>query len=143
MTIAVVHKDSPEGRAAIVAAARESVGRSEELLVLHVLDDVNIGGTVNLGDTEDDRAALRGEIQSALDAGGFSETKWDLRTTEHDGDPVTALVDLVHDAGVDLLIVGTRRMSPIGKFLLERPLQRLLLEVEAPILVVKEPLPTE
>ena len=91
----------------------------------------------------DDRAALRGEIQSALDAGGFSETKWDLRTTEHDGDPVTALVDLVHDAGVDLLIVGTRRMSPIGKFLLERPLQRLLLEVEAPILVVKEPLPAE
>ncbi len=34
-------------------------------------------------------------------------------------------------------------MSPIGKFLLERPLQRLLLEVEAPILVVKEPLPAE
>ncbi len=54
---------------------------------------------------------------------------------------MTALVNLVHDAGVDLLIVGTRRMSPIGKFLLERPLQRLLLEVEAPILVVKEPFP--
>ncbi|MFN3335066.1 MAG: hypothetical protein ACK47M_21415, partial [Caldilinea sp.] len=60
-----------------------------------------------------------------LDAGGFSETKWDLRTTEHDGDPVTALVNLVHGAGVDLLIVGTRRMSPIGKFLLERPDERI------------------
>ncbi|MFE4500140.1 universal stress protein [Rhodococcus sp. NPDC056743] len=137
MTIAVVHKDSPEGRAAIVHGARESVNRREQLVVLHVLDDVNVP------DTDEDSAALRGEIQSALDAGGFAHTPWELRTTEHDGDPVTALVELVDAVEADLLIVGTRRMSPIGKFLLERPLQRLLLEVEVPILVVKEPLPAE
>ncbi|KJF23034.1 universal stress protein [Rhodococcus sp. ACPA4] len=137
MTIAVVHKDSPEGRAAIVHGARESVNRREQLVVLHVLDDVNVP------DTDEDSAALRGEIQSALDAGGFAQTPWELRTTEHDGDPVTALVELVDAVEADLLIVGTRRMSPIGKFLLERPLQRLLLEVEVPILVVKEPLPAE
>lgn len=134
MAIAVVHKDSPEGRAAIVHGARESVKRHQQLLILHVLDDVNVA------DTDEDSAALRGEIQSALDAGGFAETPWELRTTEHDGDPVTALVELVEATGTELLIIGTRRMSPIGKFLLERPLQRLLLEVEAPILVVKEPL---
>ncbi|NMM89142.1 universal stress protein [Rhodococcus sp. SRB_17] len=137
MAIAVVHKDSPEGRAAIVAGARESVNRREPLLVLHVIDDIN------LAETDEDSAALRGEIQSALDAGGFSETPWELRTTEHDGDPVTALVQLTESTGAGLLIVGTRRMSPIGKFLLERPLQRLLLEVEVPILVVKDPLPSE
>ena len=137
MAIAVVHKDSPEGRAAIVAGARESVNRREQLLVLHVIDDIN------LAETDEDSAALRGEIQSALDAGGFSEAPWELRTTEHDGDPVTALVQLTESTGAALLIVGTRRMSPIGKFLLERPLQRLLLEVEVPILVVKDPLPAE
>ncbi|MGC0364205.1 nucleotide-binding universal stress UspA family protein [Rhodococcus sp. 27YEA15] len=136
MSIAVVHKDSPEGRAAIVHGARESASRGEKLLILHVLDDVNLAQV-------DDGAALRGEIQSALDAGGFTEHSWELRTTEHEGDPVTALVDLVHGSGTTLLVVGTRRMSAIGKFLLERPLQRLLLEVEVPILVVKDELPPE
>ena len=126
-----------------MAAARESVGRSEELLVLHVLDDVNIGGTVNLGDTEDDRAALRGEIQSALDAGGFSETKWDLRTTEHDGDPVTALVDLVHDAGVDLLIVGNTPDVPHRQVPPRTPAAASPARSGGSDLVVKEPLPAE
>ena len=37
--------------------------------MLHVLDDVNVA------DTDEDSAALRGEIQSALDAGGFAETR--------------------------------------------------------------------
>ncbi|WP_064081041.1 universal stress protein [Rhodococcus opacus] len=91
MAIAVVHRDSPEGRAAIVHAAREAVQRREQ-----------------------------------------------LRLHEHDGDQVSALRALVDSSGADLLVVGTRRMSPIGKFLLERWLQRLLLEVDIPILVVKE-----
>lgn len=137
MATAVVHKDSPEGRAAIVHGARESVHRREQLLVLHVADDVSSP------EFESDSAALRGEIQAALDAGGFSDVTWELRTTEHDGDPVSALVTLAGASGAELLVVGTRRMSPIGKFLLERPLQRLLLEVEIPILVVKEVLPAE
>lgn len=132
MSIAVVHKDSPEGRAAIVAAARESAARSSRLLVLHILDDAD------LADAEDSRAALRGEIQSALDAGGYSDAPWELRTTGHDGDPVSALVALVGASAAHLLVVGTRRMSPVGKLVLERQLQRLLLEVEVPILVVKD-----
>ena len=132
MAIAVVHRDSPEGRAAIVHAAREAVQRREQLLVLHVLDD-DPGQ-----DAESDRSALRAEIQATLESGGVGESSWELRTSEHDGDQVSALRALIDSSGADLLVVGTRRMSPVGKFLLERWLQRLLLEVDIPILVVKD-----
>ncbi len=54
-------------------------------------------------------------------------------------DRVGALVDLVADSGAGLFVAGSKRMSPIGKFLLERSLQRILLEVDVPVLVVKEP----
>ncbi|MEV0946791.1 universal stress protein [Rhodococcus sp. NPDC049939] len=132
MAIAVVHRDSPEGRAAIVYAARIAIRRHEQLEVLHVLDDA-FGG-----DTESDRSALRAEVQAVLENGEVGESPWELRTNEHNGDQLSALQSLVDSSGADLLVVGMRRQSPIGKFLLERWLQRLLLEVEVPILVVKE-----
>ncbi len=55
----------------------------------------------------------------------------------HDGDPVAALVDLVERSGADRLVVGSRDRNALGKFLLERRLQRLLLEAPVPVLVVK------
>ncbi|WP_072690045.1 universal stress protein [Rhodococcus marinonascens] len=132
MAIAVVHRDSPEGRAAIVYAARVAVRRREQLHVLHVLDEA-------LGrDAESDRSALRAEVQATLENGEVGESPWELRINGHAGDQLSALRALVDSSGADLLVVGMRRQSPIGKFLLERWLQRLLLEVEVPILVVKE-----
>lgn len=132
MTIAVAYSDSPEGRAAIVHAAREALARREPLLVLHVLDDES--GP----DVESDLTALRAAVQAILDSGGLGESPWELQTTGHDGDRVGALVRLVEKSGVGLLVAGTRRKSPVGKFLLERTLQRLLLEVPVPVLVVKD-----
>ncbi|AVP68655.1 universal stress protein [Rhodococcus hoagii] len=130
MAIAVAHSDSPEGRVAMVYAAREAMQRREQLLVLQVLDDAG---------SDADREALRAEVQTVLDAGGVGESPWELRTCEHSGDRVGALVDLVADSGAGLFVAGSKRMSPIGKFLLERSLQRILLEVDVPVLVVKEP----
>lgn len=135
MTTAVVHTSSPEGRAAIVHAAREAVARREELLVLQVLEDEPDS------DVASDLIALRAEIQAILENDSNREVPWDLRTAQHSGDPVGSLVELVADSDAGLLVVGTRRMSSVGKFLLERSLQRLLLEVEVPVLVVKDELP--
>ncbi|CAM2873110.1 universal stress protein [Prescottella defluvii] len=130
MAIAVAYSDTPEGRVAMVYAAREAMQRREQLLVLEILDDA--AGAVDLD-------ALRASVQTVLDNGGVGESPWELRTGEHSGDRVGALVDLVSASGAGLFVAGSKRMSPIGKFLLERSLQRLLLEVDMPILVVKEP----
>ncbi|MGO4201569.1 universal stress protein [Rhodococcus sp. TAF43] len=130
MAIAVAYSDTPEGRVAMVYAAREAMQRREQLLVLHILDDAAGDGDVE---------AMRASVQTVLDNGGVGGSPWELRTGEHSGDRVGALVDLVSDSGAGLFVAGSKRMSPIGKFLLERSLQRLLLEVDVPILVVKEP----
>lgn len=132
MTIAVAYSDSPEGRAAIVQAAREALQRREPLVVLHVLDDES--GP----DVESDLTALRAAVQAVLDSGGLGESPWELQTAGHDGDRVGALVQLVDKSGAGLLVAGARRTAPVGKFLLDRTLQRLLLEVPVPVLVVKE-----
>ncbi|QNG18723.1 universal stress protein [Rhodococcus triatomae] len=139
MSVAVVHRDSPEGRAAIVIAAHEALQRRHQLTVLHVPDEI-VGGVVDgAPEPDEDLTAVRSAIQAALDAGDVGETSWTLRAAEPSEDPVTALVDLVDDESPDFLVVGTRRKSAVGKFLLERWLQRVLLEVDVPVLVVKDP----
>lgn len=130
MAIAVAFSDSPEGRFAVAHAAQEAMQRREQLLVLQIVDDASSTSEID---------AIRAAVQAALDARGVGESPWELRTAEHSGDRVGALVDLIADSGAGLVVVGSRRMTPIGKFLVERSLQRLLIEVDAPVLVVKEP----
>ncbi|WP_433786150.1 universal stress protein [Actinomycetospora sp. CA-101289] len=52
-----------------------------------------------------------------------------------DGDAV--LERLEKDVGVDLLVIGVRRRSPVGKAFLGDVAQRLLLEAPVPVLAVK------
>lgn len=127
MTVAVVHADTPEGHAALVAAADEAARLQENLLVLHVLDD---DGAAAEAELESVRAAVR---RFAGDSG------WELRSAVHDGDAVGTLVALAADSGADRVVVGSRGRNALGKFLLERPLQRLLIEIPVPVLVVKDP----
>ncbi|MDH6678817.1 nucleotide-binding universal stress UspA family protein [Rhodococcus sp. LBL1] len=129
MAIAVAFSDSPEGRNALVYAAREAMQRGEELLVLRIVDDAASAAS----------DPTRSAVEAVLDEGGVVGSEWELRTAEHSGDRVGALVDLVGECGAGLFVAGSRRMTPVGKFLLERSLQRLLLEVDIPVLVVKEP----
>ena len=130
MAIAVSFSDTPEGSAALVYAAREAMQRRAQLLVLDIVDDASVT-------TETEK--IRSAVQSVLDAAELGASTWELRVAEHSGDRVGALVDLIADSGVRLFVVGSRRKSPVGKFLLERSVQRLLLEVDVPILVVKPP----
>ncbi|WP_430332433.1 universal stress protein [Rhodococcus sp. ACT016] len=130
MAIAVAFSDSPEGRNALVYAAREALQRHEQLLVLQIVDDA-----ASPAESE----AVRAATQSALDEGQVVGSSWEIRTAEHSGDRVGALIDLIADCGAGLFVAGSRRMTPVGKFLLERSLQRVLLEVDVPVLVVKEP----
>ncbi|WP_345416394.1 universal stress protein [Actinomycetospora chlora] len=53
-----------------------------------------------------------------------------------DGDAV--LERLEADADLDLLVIGVRRRSPVGKAFLGDVAQRLLLEAEVPVLAVKD-----
>jgi nucleotide-binding universal stress UspA family protein len=135
VTIAVAHNDSAEGKAALLHAAGEAVFQQTSLAVLHVLDSHDPAATQN------EVAKLEVEIRQALAAAGHEDLDWALHTAPDLSSRAEALVDLTEQAGADLLVVGSRRRSPIGKFLLGSTVQRLVLDAPVPVLVVKAPLP--
>lgn len=55
-------------------------------------------------------------------------------------DEADAVLDLGTENQASLIVVGVRRRSPVGKFLLGSAAQRIILEAEVPVLTVKEPL---
>ena len=129
MTIAIAHNDTAEGRAALLHAAREATFQRTSLAVLHVLGDLE----------PVDDAALEREIGEQLSAGGFEGLDWTLHTAPEDTNRAAALVGLTEETGAELLVVGSRRRTPIGKFLLGSTVQRVVLDSPVPVLVVKAP----
>ena len=121
MTVAVVHAETPEGRAALRAGAREAADRGQNLVVLAPLDEP----------AESD--AVDAVVREVL-----GEGDWELLTDVHDGDSVGTLVELLARSGAERAVVGSRGRTATGKFLLERGLQRMIIEAAVPVLVVKD-----
>jgi nucleotide-binding universal stress UspA family protein len=130
VTIAVAQDDSPEGEAALLHAAREASWQRARLAVLHVLD-------FGQPDTEQHQDALSREIQHRLVTAGFGPLDWSLFTATDEDGRAAALVALTEKVGADLLVIGSRRRTPIGKFLLGSTVQRVVLDAPVPVLVVK------
>jgi nucleotide-binding universal stress UspA family protein len=132
VTIAVAQQDSPEGRAALLHAAREAVFQGTTLAVLHVLDHDLPQGDQRL-------EQLRNDIGQQLADAGHEQLQWSLHTATDEATRAAALVQLTGTVGADLLVVGSRRRTPIGKFLLGSTVQRVVLDSPVPVLVVKPP----
>jgi len=110
-----------EGAAALERGAAEALLRDLPLAVLDL-------------STRDDAGEAARRAVSELRAAPSSVEV--LRRPEHQ-DPVDALLDAVPGAGAALVVIGTRRRSPVGKFLLGSTAQRIILGSDAPVLVVK------
>ena len=123
MVIVVGHIATPEGEAALQRAVLESQLRSARLLVLS-------SPPADIPDVSEEQYvdALRGMLaEQGVDA--------DVRQLAPDADPAHELVAASADA--ELLVVGIRRRSPVGKLLLGSTAQRVLLEADCPVLAVK------
>lgn len=129
MTVAVAHDDSRSGRAALARAAREAIFLGADLAVLHVLDDRQEA-------TDTVRAALVVQVQEVLNDAA-APVVWELHLAPYDHHTGTSLVDLTAEIGADLLVIGARRRTPIGKFLLGSTVQRVVLDSPVAVLVVK------
>ncbi|WP_344326243.1 universal stress protein [Aeromicrobium halocynthiae] len=122
-TIAVAYTDSDAGRAALVVAVRQAQ-------VLNVIDDVPDG----------DDAVQRGEAEAhvadVLDSLP-SLPAWTVRVVAAGGDGAPCLLDLVVESGVTMLVIGSRRRSPVGKLLMGSVVQRVILDSPVPVRTVK------
>jgi nucleotide-binding universal stress UspA family protein len=130
MTVAVAHQVSATARLALAHAVEEAKFRGTDLAVLHVADSA-----LDADREEAYRLGVSDEIEKAV--GPDTEVSWKLHLQTVSGDVGDALVALTDKLRPDLLVLGARRRSPVGKALLGSVAQTIILEASVPVLVVK------
>ena len=130
MKIVVGYIRSAEGRAALDAAIAEARLRDAELLVLH--------STRGGGRSEERQAVAdadeRAEVERRLAAEGI---RHQVRDLVRGLSPAEDLVDIARREDADLVVIGLRRRSPVGKLVLGSNAQEILLHADCPVLAVK------
>lgn len=116
MSVLVVASATAEGRAALAEGAAEARRRATSLLWC------NVG------------AAPIEDVAELLTGAAAREVERDPHQ-----DPTDAVLDAVAADDVEVLVVGTRRRGPLGKFVLGSMAQKLILDAPVPVLTVKTP----
>lgn len=106
--------------------------RRTSLAVIHVVD------TLDLDKVEALRAGLSDDIDKALVALGNEHLEWALYPATGTVDVAETVLRLAAENGAELLVIGARRRSPVGKFLLDSVTQTIILHAEMPVMVVKD-----
>lgn len=130
MPVVVGYIATPEGRAALRRASEECALRNTNLLVINS----NRGGR----DLDQDEAAkyeaeLR-EVRKELDE---LDIQHEVRQLVRGLEPSEDLVAVAEETDADLIVIGLRRRSPVGKLILGSNAQRILLDAACPVLCVK------
>lgn len=127
MAIVVGYLATPEGRAALDAAVGEARRRGVPVVVV-------------LSARPDEPAERRAETEQAL-AGVRDELS--AMGVEHDvrlldgGDVADDLISTAEAVGAQLVVLGLRRRSPVGKLILGSNAQRVLFDAPCAVLTVK------
>ena len=131
MTVAVAHQVSPTSRTALVQGVTEAKFRSTDLAVLHVVESIDADRQ------EAYRLGVSDEIEKVVGRSRASRGS----STSPSRAPTSADTLLTSSTTIDadLLVIGARRRSPVGKALLGSVAQTLILEANLPVLVVKTP----
>lgn len=131
MTICVAYGSSQEGAAALALAVRESRLRGARLVALVTERQERFDR-----DADGDAAALREQVGrelARLREPGDPEVE--VRVVDDGGDPAEAILDLAAAADAELLVLGVKRRSPVGKLLTGSTAQRVILDSPIPVLV--------
>jgi nucleotide-binding universal stress UspA family protein len=129
-TIVVGYIPSPEGVAAFERAKDEAVLRAEALVV------VNTGESGNFAKDSFAKPQDLEAISSELTQAGL---KHEVVQPTTSGTPAEEILRVVADRDADLLVIGLRRRSPVGKLFMGSTAQQLLLDAPCAVLAVKAP----
>ena len=128
MTIVVGYVPKPEGRAALDRAVEEARLRGGPLVVVNA----------SRGDALVD-AGYAGiqEIELVKSRLAESGVEFELRQLVRGHEPADEVVDLAEELGAELVVIGMRHRTAVGKFLLGSTAQRILMDAPCPVLTVK------
>jgi nucleotide-binding universal stress UspA family protein len=128
--ILVGYVPTPEGEAALDAAASEAVLRGASVLLLNT----------SRGDAYlDRRYASADELATAEASLRERDVEVTIQQADGSNDVAAELLKAAAADDVALIVLGLRRRSPVGKLILGSTAQRVLLESPVPVLAVKVP----
>ncbi|TCO49959.1 nucleotide-binding universal stress UspA family protein [Kribbella antiqua] len=128
--ILVGYVPTPEGEAALTAAAAEAELRGASVLLLNT----------SRGDAYiDARYANEEELAAAQARLRDRGVEVNIQQAVGTGDVAGELLKAAAAEDVTLIVLGLRRRSPVGKLILGSTAQRVLLESPVPVLAVKAP----
>lgn len=136
MSVAVAHQISPTAEPALSLGAREANLRSTRLEVIHVVE------SLDLDIMEATRAGVSDAIEKVITGLQLPTFSWELHLVAGGievRDVADAILAKVAEIRPDILVIGARRRSPVGKAFLGSVTQSVILEAEIPVLVVKSP----
>jgi nucleotide-binding universal stress UspA family protein len=122
MTVLVAYAPAPEGREALSEGIKEAHLRNSDLLV------VNIGR----GHHDLEPEEVRG-LEARLGEAGLALTIESSVLS----DPGDAVIQIAQDRGVEMIVIGLRHRSMVGKLILGSTVQRILLDATCPVLAVR------
>jgi len=128
--VVVGYVPKPEGEAAVEHGIAEAKLRGARLIVVN---------SHRGGREYDDSTSARSESDlSALEAKlKESGLEYDVRQLVRGFEPAEDLVGVAEDSAADLIVIGLRRRTPVGKLILGSNAQRILLDASCPVLAVK------
>jgi nucleotide-binding universal stress UspA family protein len=129
VTIVVGFVPTKEGRAALARAVEEAEARQSQLIVINS----NRGGR----DFDDDTKAVEAELQRVADELGGSGLSLEVRQLVRGNEPAEDLISVATETDADLIVIGLRRRTPVGKLILGSNAQRILLDAPCAVLAVK------
>jgi nucleotide-binding universal stress UspA family protein len=130
MPIVVGYVPTAEGRAALRRAAEEARLRGTRMVVINS----NRGG----GHLDDEDAIRHerelDEVRAKLDEEGIDH---EVRQLVRGLDPAEDVIAVAEEVHADIIVIGLRKRTPVGKLILGSNAQRILLEAPCPVLAVK------
>jgi nucleotide-binding universal stress UspA family protein len=128
MSIVVGYVPTPAGEAAVQAAITEASLRGADLLIVNSAREGSLVETTVATDEDLSRV-----LEQAEDAGVRAEV---VRGAHRD-DFTDEILDLAEQHDATLIVIGLRRRSTVGKFIMGSVAQRILLQADHPVLAVK------
>lgn len=129
-TVVVGYVPKPEGEAALHKAVEEAKLRGAKLVVVNS----HRGGSDFDADASTQAEREMNQVRRTLDGSGV---EYDVRQLVRGFEPAEDLISIAEANDAELIVIGLRRRSPVGKLILGSNAQRVLLDAHCPVLAVK------
>jgi nucleotide-binding universal stress UspA family protein len=128
--VVVGYVPKPEGEAALVQAIAEAKLRGADLVVVNS----HRGGASYDKEAAEQLDRDMAAVGARLDAAGVT---YEIRQLVRGFEPAEDLISIAEANSAELIVIGLRRRSPVGKLILGSNAQRILLDAHCAVLAVK------